>query len=110
VPDSVELYNIAQDPSEKNNVAAQNPGKVAELQKRANELAKVQAQPLLLQLEFQGFRKRLSMPPALPGEEFQMETSNSNGRPADRDRVTRPPSIRSCVDGGFALRFAPSMF
>ncbi len=73
LPDSVELYNIAQDPSEKNNVAAQNPEKVAELQKRANELAKVQAQPLLLQLEFQGFRKRLSMPPALPGEEFQME-------------------------------------
>src|SRR4051794_13945679 len=39
LPAAVELYNIAQDPSEKNNLAAQQPEKVAELQKRANELA-----------------------------------------------------------------------
>jgi hypothetical protein len=69
----VELYNIPQDPSEKNNLAAQNQDKVAELQKRANELAAVQVKPILLQLEFQGFLQRLGMPPALPGEDFQME-------------------------------------
>jgi arylsulfatase B len=34
LPSSVDLYNIAQDPSEKNNLAAANPDKVAELQKR----------------------------------------------------------------------------
>ena len=45
LPQVVELYNIAQDPYEKNNVAAQNPDKVAELQKRANELAAVQVKP-----------------------------------------------------------------
>ncbi len=73
LPQAVELYNIAQDPSEKNNVAAQNPEKVAELQKRANELAKVQVKPLLLQNEFIEFRKRLAVPPALPGEEFQLD-------------------------------------
>ncbi|MGB8772466.1 MAG: arylsulfatase [Candidatus Korobacteraceae bacterium] len=79
LPQVVELYNIAQDPSEKNNLAAQYPEKVAELQKRANELAKVEAKPLLLQIEFQEFRKQLSRPPALPpspqppGEEFQLE-------------------------------------
>ena len=73
LPQAVELYNIALDPSEKNNVAAQNPDKVAELQKRADELAAVQVKPLLLQTEFQEFRKRLAVPPALPGEDFQLE-------------------------------------
>ena len=73
LPAAVELYNIAQDPSEKNNLAAQQPEKVAELQKRANELAAVQVKPLLLQIEFQDFRKKLAMPPALPGEDFQLE-------------------------------------
>ncbi len=74
LPQAVELYNIAQDPSEKNNVAAQHPEKVAELQKRANELAAVQVKPLLLQLEFIEFRKRVAAPPALPGEDYQLDT------------------------------------
>jgi arylsulfatase A-like enzyme len=73
LPAALELYNIAQDPSEKNNLAAENPDKVAELQKRANELAAVEAKPILLQEIFQDFRKRLAMPPALPGEEFQLD-------------------------------------
>jgi len=73
LPASVELYNIAQDPSEKNNVAAQNPDKVTTLQKRANELAAAQAKPLLLQVVFRDFREGLHMPPALPGEEVQLE-------------------------------------
>jgi len=72
LPAVVELYNIAQDPSEKNNLAARNPDKVAELQKRSNELAAAQVKPILLQVEFQGIRKRVSLPPALPGEEFQL--------------------------------------
>ncbi|MGH9023258.1 MAG: arylsulfatase, partial [Acidimicrobiia bacterium] len=71
LPSAVELYNLAQDPSEKNNVAAQNPEKVAELQKRANELAATMAKPLLLMTEFEAVRKRLAMPPALPGEEME---------------------------------------
>jgi len=76
LPQAVELYNIAQDPSEKNNVAAQNPEKVAELQKRANELARIQVKPLLLQIEFIEFRKRLAVPPALPDEEFQLDNED----------------------------------
>ena len=71
LPSAVELYNLAQDPSEKNNLAAQNPEKVAELQKRANELGATMAKPLLLQTEFEAIRKRLAMPPALPGEELE---------------------------------------
>lgn len=73
LPQVVELYNIAQDPSEKNNLAAQYPEKVVELQKRANQLATIEAKPLLLQIEFGEIRKRLTMPPALPGEEFQLD-------------------------------------
>jgi len=73
LPASVELYNVTADPSEKNDVASRNPDKVMELEKRANELASVAVKPLLLQIEFQEFRKRLAVPPALPGEEFQFE-------------------------------------
>jgi arylsulfatase A-like enzyme len=69
LPEAIELYNIAQDPSEKSNVAAANPDKVAALQKRANELAATMAKPLLLQAEFGAMRERLHMPPALPDEE-----------------------------------------
>ena len=68
LPAATELYNIAQDPSEKNDVAAANPDKVAALQKRANELAATMAKPLL-QTEFGAMRERLHMPPALPGED-----------------------------------------
>ena len=68
LPESVELYDIAKDPSEKNNVAAAHPDKVAVLKKRANELAATMEKPLL-QAEFAAMRERLHMPPALPGEE-----------------------------------------
>jgi arylsulfatase A-like enzyme len=71
LPSAIELYNIPQDPSEKNNLAAQNPEKVAELQKRANELAAVMVKPLLLETEIKMMMLRLAMPPSLPGEEFE---------------------------------------
>jgi arylsulfatase A-like enzyme len=73
LPSVVEVYNIAQDPSEKNKVAAQNPAKVAELQARANELAAGMAKPILLEREFDAMRKRLALPPALPGEELEFD-------------------------------------
>ena len=73
LPAAVELYNIAQDPSEKNNVAAANPEKVAALQNRANDLAAVMVKPLLLTTEFGAMRERLSMPPSLPKEEMQFD-------------------------------------
>jgi len=72
LPSAVELYDIRQDPSEANNVAAGNPEKVAALQKRANELAAAMAKPMLLQAEFNAMRERLHMPPALPKEEFEL--------------------------------------
>ncbi len=71
LPASAELYNIKQDPSEKENLASKHPEKVAELQKRANELASTMAPSMLLQTEFVELRKRLALPPALPSEEMQ---------------------------------------
>ena len=73
LPSAVELYNIKEDPSEKTNLAAKYPEKIAELERRANELAAVMAKPLLLQTEFGAMRTRLAMPPALPGEEFEFD-------------------------------------
>ena len=70
LPSLVELYNIPQDPSEKNNVAAQHPEIVASLQKRAEELAGVSVKPLFLEREFKAMLKRINQPPAFPGEEF----------------------------------------
>ena len=72
LPSKPELYNIARDPSEKNDLAAQNPGKITELQKRANELAAEQVKPLLLEAEFKMILQRLALPPALPGEDFEL--------------------------------------
>jgi arylsulfatase A-like enzyme len=76
LPSELELYDIAQDPSEKDNVAAENPAKVAELQKRANELAGTMAKPMLMEAEFKAIMERLHMPPALPGEEFEFNEEN----------------------------------
>jgi arylsulfatase A-like enzyme len=71
LPQKVELFNLAQDPGEKTNLAAQQPAKVAELQQRANALAAESVKPLLLQGIFEKVKKGLNMPPALPGEEYQ---------------------------------------
>jgi arylsulfatase A-like enzyme len=74
LPTRIELYNLAEDPSEKNNIAAQHPEKVSELQKRTNELATQMVKSPLLQAEFEEVLKRLHLPPALPGEEFEFNS------------------------------------
>ena len=48
IPASVELYNLAEDPYEKNNLAAAHPEKVAAMQERLNELGRESAKPLAL--------------------------------------------------------------
>jgi arylsulfatase A-like enzyme len=70
LPSRVELFNLAQDPSEKTNLAEQNPEKVLELQKRIDELAGGMAKSLLLEDVFKGVVKGLTgKPPTLPNEE-----------------------------------------
>ncbi len=68
LPQSVELYNIAEDPSETKNLAADHPDKVAALQKRANELAAEGVKPILLEIEFKNIMQRMHLSPALPGD------------------------------------------
>ena len=48
IPTSVDLYNLAEDPNENNNVAAAHPDKVAAMQGRLNALGKESAKPLAL--------------------------------------------------------------
>jgi len=70
LPSKIELFNLAHDPYEKTNVAAQNPEKVLELQKRIDGLAGEMAKSLLLTEVFKGVVKGLTgKPPALPNED-----------------------------------------
>lgn len=48
IPTSFDLYNLAEDPYEKNNVAAAHPDKVSAMQDRLNALGKESAKPLAL--------------------------------------------------------------
>ena len=48
IPTSVELYNLAEDPSETSNVAAAHPDKVAALKERIDALGRESAKPLAL--------------------------------------------------------------
>jgi arylsulfatase A-like enzyme len=51
-PSRVELFNLAQDPGEANNLADQNPQKVAELQRWVEDLAREAAPSLFLKESF----------------------------------------------------------
>lgn len=48
IPTSVDLYNLAEDPYEKNNLAAAHPEKIAAMQARINTLGTESAKPLAL--------------------------------------------------------------
>jgi arylsulfatase B len=69
LPSSVDLYNLAQDPSEKENLSAANPDKVAALQQRINEIAKESAKPLFLVDQFKVVMKNMHGEPILPHDE-----------------------------------------
>jgi arylsulfatase A-like enzyme len=69
LPSAVELYNLAEDPSEKTNVADKNPQKVAELQKRIEELARESAKSLFLLDAFKAVTGMAHGAPSLPNEE-----------------------------------------
>jgi arylsulfatase A-like enzyme len=76
LPSSVDLYNVAQDPSEKNNLAAANPDKVAALQKRIDALAKESVKPLFLVDQFKVVTKGMQGEPVLPTDEEFNEGDN----------------------------------
>jgi len=71
LPQSVELYDIAKDPSERNNVADQHPEIVAALQKRIQELAAGAVKPLVMDMAFKSVVQLAHLPPTFPGEEYE---------------------------------------
>jgi arylsulfatase A-like enzyme len=73
LPSALELYNLALDPSETNNVAAANQEMVARLQKRIEELAKQSAKPLFLVEQFKALQTGMKGEPVLPSEEAYYE-------------------------------------
>jgi arylsulfatase B len=75
LPAALELYNLKEDPSEKNDVAAQNPEKVAELQKRIQELASQSAKPLFLVDTMKNYKSKPAIPPALPSDDAYFNPS-----------------------------------
>lgn len=76
LPSSIELYNLASDPSEKSNLAAQNPDTVAKLQKRIQTLSTEMAKSLFLSETFKAYMSRPSAPMVLPNEDafFDQDT------------------------------------
>ena len=69
LPTSVDLYNLADDPSEKNNLAAAHPDKVIAMQKRLDALAKEATKPLFLLDQFKVMMKNMSGQPLMPGDD-----------------------------------------
>ncbi len=66
LPETLELYNVKSDPSEKSDLSKAHPDQVEKLKKRASQLASEMQKPLLLETEFQAVIERLAMPPAFP--------------------------------------------
>lgn len=69
LPSKVELYNLADDPGEKNNLAAQHPDKVAALQQRIEALSRESARPLFLVDQFKVIMKNMKGEPLMPTDE-----------------------------------------
>ena len=70
---SVELFNLALDPSEKTNLAEKNPQIVKELQQRIETLAKEAVPSLFLQQAFGVAQKGLFSSVTLPEDEYELE-------------------------------------
>ncbi len=82
IPSSVDLYNLADDPYEKNNVAAAHPDRVAAMQARLEAAGRESAKSLALQWMLQTAMK--SDTPLLPTDEAFY---------TDNDDDTTPPKI-----------------
>jgi len=78
LPSSHELYNITEDPSEKNDLSASNPEKVMEIKKRIEDLAKGSAKPLFMIDRFGALVKGMSGEPLLPMDEAYAEAQSED--------------------------------
>lgn len=68
LPSRIELFDIARDPSEKTNLAAQNADRVKELQARIEALAGGMTRSLFMTATFQAYMGRHAGPPVFPNE------------------------------------------
>lgn len=92
IPSTVDLYNLAQDPSETNNLAAAHPDRVAALQARIESLGKEAAKPLALM--------------------YIAKVGLAHGKPlmaaeGTTNSVGTPPQAPSITDEGLAYPAAP---
>lgn len=69
LPSSVDLYDLAKDPSEQQNIAADHPERVMAMQRRLDELAKEARKPLFLEDQFKVVMKNMNGEPVLPIDE-----------------------------------------
>ena len=69
LPSSVDLYNLAEDPSESTNLAAKHPERVAALQARLDAFAKAAAKPLFLIEQMKVISRNMKGEPILPTDE-----------------------------------------
>jgi len=69
LPSSVDLYNLSADPSEKENLAAKHPEKVAQLKQRIDELAAQSTKALFLVHQSKVVMKGMHGEPILPTDE-----------------------------------------
>ncbi|GKT07176.1 arylsulfatase [Desulforhabdus sp. TSK] len=69
LPSSTDLYNLTEDPSEKNNLSAAYPDKVAAMQNRLNAAAKEAEKPLFLIDQFKVVMRNMNGEPVLPIDE-----------------------------------------
>lgn len=69
LPSRIELFNLKDDPSEANNLAAQHPAKVAELQQHIETLAAQASKPLFLTDQFKVLAKNMKGEPVLPTDD-----------------------------------------
>jgi len=69
LPSSVDLYDLAKDPYEQNNLAAAHPDKVLAMQQRLDALAKEASKPLFLVDQFKVIMKNMNGEPVLPTDD-----------------------------------------
>ena len=74
LPSNEELYNLAQDPFEKSNLAAAHPERVAAFKQRLNAMSRDAAKPLFMVDQFKVIVRNMKGEPLLPTDEEFAQT------------------------------------
>ena len=82
LPAKVELYNIAKDPGETTNLAAENAPLVAALQKRIDDLSREMKPSLFFQETFKSYLGRHAPAPVFPNDDASSPKATDAAAPA----------------------------